>query len=327
MSKIGEIVKSKREHLGFTMKELSKLANISPSFISEIENSNGAIPSEEKIIKIAIALNMSESEKKELKELAALERTPNIIKDRMEREKTLQELAHKYLVYGNVMNFVKDNLELFAELEKSNNFAIVSDTSLRFNATTFKGKDIPGYYIGDLFATYYGIKLEPEIEIEFKRSATSNCLDFYRALKKDVKNAVPQPQGNAEQVEHSFTVPVYESISAGEGCPCYGEIVDYFPVPNDIKNGSSFISYKVKGDSMEPEISSGDYVLVKLEVEPENGQLGVFNINDEYFVKRIKKYGDVKVLVSTNPNYKEIMASAGDVTSCLGKVVLVSKRY
>jgi SOS-response transcriptional repressor LexA len=130
-----------------------------------------------------------------------------------------------------------------------------------------------------------------------------------------------------KHVSSKLSVPVYTSISAGSGCPIYGDVIDWFPVPDDIRNGHDFVAYAVRGDSMEPEISSGDYVLVKLEVEPENGQLGVFNINDEYFVKRIKKYGDVKVLVSTNPNYKEIMATAGDVTSCLGKVVLVSKRY
>lgn len=335
---VGEFIKEKREKAGYSMYTLGEKVGVSAQYINDIEkNKKKTPPTEETLNKISKALKLAENDTTELLFLAALERTPDRIK------KELETLNVFNLSTKTMLSLLKTDryLTIFSQLRKhiNTNNIDISSLSIALNIDISKlNKLMLGNYVLDikeLYNIYSYLNLNVDIFIDLMQSQlnlTDHITTLMSKFVEESSNNIAKiekenPQGNLEQVEHSFTVPVYESISAGEGCPCYGEIVDYFPVPNDIKNGSSFISYKVKGDSMEPEISSGDYVLVKLEVEPENGQLGVFNINDEYFVKRIKKYGDVKVLVSTNPNYKEIMATAGDVTSCLGKVVLVSKRY
>lgn len=74
---------------------------------------------------------------------------------------------------------------------------------------------------------------------------------------------------------------------------------------------------KVSGNSMEPRFHDGDLVLIKSQPSVELGDIGIFIINDEGF---IKKFGGDK-LISLNPEYDDIDLHEYDDIYCRGKVI------
>lgn len=90
--KIGEKIKYFREFYGFGVRSLAEKANISNSYLSELENGkNKSSPSNDILEKIAVALNLNDEEKYNLLYLSALERTPDLIKEEFEKLKKENE--------------------------------------------------------------------------------------------------------------------------------------------------------------------------------------------------------------------------------------------
>lgn len=108
-------------------------------------------------------------------------------------------------------------------------------------------------------------------------------------------------QNKAGVVSH-FYIPEYrESASAGTGQPigmAYPETIALIKEP---PKGTSFITH-VHGDSMEPEYEDGDIVFVKAQREIRIGQIGVFFMDGEEFIKEL---GDGE-LISHNSKYEPI---------------------
>lgn len=78
--------------------------------------------------------------------------------------------------------------------------------------------------------------------------------------------------------------------------------------------GADFI-IGVSGDSMEPTYSDGDLVYVEKRQILNAGEIGIFMINNECFIKEVAEDG----LKSHNPKYKTIPGS--DSIQCIGKVL------
>ena len=71
----------------------------------------------------------------------------------------------------------------------------------------------------------------------------------------------------------------------------------------------------VNGSSMEPAFQDGDILLVEATQEIEVGDVGIFQINNECFVKKLGE----KELISLNKDYKNIPLDETALT--LGKVI------
>ena len=81
---------------------------------------------------------------------------------------------------------------------------------------------------------------------------------------------------------------------------------------------------RVKGDSMEPEIHSGDLVLVRQSSAAEDGEIIVALLrDDEATVKRLRRTGHVAWLEASNPRYGPIR----DSFQVSGKIVGLLRRY
>ena len=209
--KVGDLLKRKRLEKGITVRGLALKSKVSHAYISQIETHIlDSPPSDEKIIKLADALNMSETEKQELLKLADLERTPASVRAELERLQSLK---------------------------------------------------------------------------------------------------TPSSVSNAEIITSDLLrVPVFSHVYAGEDGSCnYPEPIEYIDLPIK-KNGTEIIAIKVKGDSMEPRLYEGDLVVVKMEVEPNNKEAGVFITSDgDTVVKIYNVLADGrKVLTSLNPLYSPI---------------------
>lgn len=103
-----------------------------------------------------------------------------------------------------------------------------------------------------------------------------------------------------------YSIPVFETVSAGFGAYASNEVVDYIPVliknPYDVK---STIAIKVKGDSMYPKIEDGDVIIVRKQTSVDNGDIAVLLLDgEEGLVKKVMYGKDWIELVSVNPEYK-----------------------
>lgn len=78
----------------------------------------------------------------------------------------------------------------------------------------------------------------------------------------------------------------------------------------------------VYGDSMEPEYHSGDYVFVKLSVDLSSGDVGVFELYGDAYIKEITIKDDHAFLHSFNTSkYPDIPIDADSDFRVIGKVV------
>lgn len=120
-------------------------------------------------------------------------------------------------------------------------------------------------------------------------------------------------------VEGTIVIPFYETpVSAGTGSWLGDDIVaEWLTVPrNDLTTSADF-ALKISGDSMQPKFSNGETVLVKQTSSVFEGEIGVFVLNGESYIKKLGK----KELVSLNPAYKPITLHGFDDVRCVGKVL------
>lgn len=73
----------------------------------------------------------------------------------------------------------------------------------------------------------------------------------------------------------------------------------------------------INGDSMQPEYSDGDVVLVKAQSDIDIGQIGIFVQGDMGYIKEKGK----DRLISLNPEYPDILPSEYDNLMCRGLVI------
>ena len=98
----------------------------------------------------------------------------------------------------------------------------------------------------------------------------------------------------------------------------------YYSVSVSAGNGNPLDDYvvRVNGNSMNPTFKDGDLVLVEKNARVDEGDIGIFVLNGESF---IKKQG-VDELISLNPEYLPIPYGQGDSILCCGKVISKLKK-
>lgn len=126
----------------------------------------------------------------------------------------------------------------------------------------------------------------------------------------------PEPYKEFMVIQPPILVPYYGHIaSAGTGQYVFDDIPpELIELEYEMDNMEIDFAIGVNGDSMEPTYSDGDTLLVK-KTEVHKGDIGIFMINGEAFVKEL---GDGK-LVSHNKSYSDIDITSD--TKCIGKVI------
>lgn len=120
--------------------------------------------------------------------------------------------------------------------------------------------------------------------------------------------------GNCDIVKINF----YHDTTAAAGYGCING--DELPEPLEISRSflANILGLKVfknldiigvQGDSMEPFISNGEYVIVERTDEARNNEIVIANVNGEVYVKRLLRDPFQKwvKLISANKSYEDIM--------------------
>lgn len=140
--------------------------------------------------------------------------------------------------------------------------------------------------------------------------------DRMKELKKESTSTVIDIQPRLDN--NTLLIEYHRSASAGTGVFILGsEGVDQLPIPDTPENRKVDYAIKVSGNSMEPDYYDGDIVLVSQKVELNHGDVGIFIINNNAY---IKEYGETE-LISRNPEADNITISEYDNIVCMGKVV------
>lgn len=136
----------------------------------------------------------------------------------------------------------------------------------------------------------------------------------------------------SEQPPQGLQIPVLGTVAAGIPISAVEDILDYEEVPQSWENQGEFFALKIKGDSMEPRMESGDVVIVKQQSDANSGDTVIVLVNgDDATCKRLQKTDNGIMLVSTNPKYPPMFYSNEDIRTkpvvILGKVVELRQKY
>ena len=136
----------------------------------------------------------------------------------------------------------------------------------------------------------------------------------------------------SEQKPQGLQIPVLGTVAAGIPISAVEDILDYEEVPQSWESQGEFFALKIKGDSMEPRMESGDVVIVKQQSDANSGDTVIVLVNgDDATCKRLQKTDNGIMLVSTNPKYPPMFYSNEDIRTkpvvILGKVVELRQKY
>lgn len=133
--------------------------------------------------------------------------------------------------------------------------------------------------------------------------------------------------------EHSgVKIPVLGSVPAGIPIEAVQDILDYEEISPELAATGEYFALQIKGDSMAPDIKSGDIAIVRVQEKAENGQVVVVMVNgDEATVKRIKFLAEGLMLLPNNPAYEPVVFTVEDIVNkpmrIIGRVVEVRRKY
>lgn len=136
----------------------------------------------------------------------------------------------------------------------------------------------------------------------------------------------------SEQTTQGLKIPVLGTVAAGIPISAVEDILDYEEVPQSWESQGEFFALKIKGDSMEPRMESGDVVIVKQQSDANSGDTVIVLVNgDDATCKKLQKTDNGIMLVSTNPKYPPMFFSKEDIVNkpvvILGKVVELRQKY
>ena len=127
-------------------------------------------------------------------------------------------------------------------------------------------------------------------------------------------------------------IPVLGRLTAGIPINMVTDIIDQKQITEEMAASGEYFALQIHGDSMEPKMSDGDVVIVRQQEDAESGEIVIATINgDDATCKRLKKYAEGIMLLSTNAAYEPIVFTMKDIeelpVKILGKVVELRAKF
>ena len=127
-------------------------------------------------------------------------------------------------------------------------------------------------------------------------------------------------------------IPVLGRVAAGIPINMVTDIIDQEQITEEMASAGEYFALQIHGDSMEPKMSDGDVVIVRQQNDAESGEVVIATINgDDATCKRLRKYAEGIMLLSTNPAYEPMTFTNHDIeelpVKILGKVVELRAKF
>lgn len=152
------------------------------------------------------------------------------------------------------------------------------------------------------------------------------------AQKLDV--SVDYLLGKKPQTEYGETriIPLLGAVPAGTPIEAIEDVEEYIDIyPRFVKHGELF-ALRVQGDSMEPDLRTGDIAIIEKQDYIDNGDIAVVRVNgdDDVTLKRVKINTRGLMLIPSNPAYDPVFFDSDQVSSLpitiIGKVIEIRRR-
>lgn len=131
---------------------------------------------------------------------------------------------------------------------------------------------------------------------------------------------------NIHSIVEIVKIPVLGEIACGDPITAEENIEEYRDRPaKKLPNGNLFY-LKAHGNSMEPKIPDGSYVLIREQADVENGEIAAVLVNGdtEATLKKVRKLNDVVLLEAINDDYEPYIIDKTNPAKIIGKALEVS---
>ena len=161
----------------------------------------------------------------------------------------------------------------------------------------------------------------PDCLEEFFGTNASNCrVHQYIPTFLSPTNYRKESGAATETITSIRKIKLYDiCVSAGTGNVLDSENYSFLDVNENIASGADF-AVTIAGDSMEPWFFNHEIVLVHAQETLENGEVGIFVLNGEAYIKKYKFTPSGVYLISANLKYAPIQIRDSDSFRIFGKV-------
>lgn len=177
--------------------------------------------------------------------------------------------------------------------------------------------DIYGAYFGkDLSGSLDGFQKEYNFMDGLNQKGKDKIKEYAEILKA---SGMFKPQ-SAKIIPIRKLDIYYDKVSAGTGNFLTDSPKESYEVGDMAPDNADF-GVRVSGDSMEPEYHNGDVVWVQHKENLSSGEIGIFVLNGDAYIKKLHDEPDGVFLVSLNEKYSLIPVLETDSLAIFGKVV------
>ncbi len=102
--------------------------------------------------------------------------------------------------------------------------------------------------------------------------------------------------------------------------PAISQIDTFIDCPTNFSNAS--FAYKMPDVSMNPIIKENSYVFVEINGSIKNKEIGLFRVNDQYYIRKLIYKKGSFILKATSKNFDDIKISNTDDFQIIGKIYI-----
>lgn len=145
--------------------------------------------------------------------------------------------------------------------------------------------------------------------------------DYFRVPKSELIEE--KPNNLIPLLPATVQVPILGTIACGD--PIYAEenFIGYrTESPETLPTGNLFY-LEARGQSMEPTIPNGSFVLIREQPDVEYGEIAAVLVNGdmEATLKRVKRQGTVVMLMPDNPSHEPYVITEDNPARIIGKAI------
>lgn len=230
----------------------------------------------------------------------------NIRELRKSRGLTLEELSNELnRKYPNTLNFNKGKLSKWENNKEEPKLSSVRIIADYFEVTVDDLVD--GVYDKNIITIYNKLNHKRKTKV-------------YNFAERQLED---QNRSNIGNYNNYIEEKMSGYLSAGTGEYLTEDVSEDIRIPKSIVPDAEYdLVLQVNGDSMEPMFQDHEYIFVKKTTEIRSGQIGVFIIDGESYLKKAYIEDNHLRLVSLNTKYDDLIFDSINDITVVGTVVM-----
>ena len=153
---------------------------------------------------------------------------------------------------------------------------------------------------------------------QLNEKGVEKVLDYIRLLILSDEYKKPEPVIIPFRLR---SIPLFDlPASAGTGHFLDGENYEMIEVGNDVPENADF-GIRVSGDSMTPRFQDKQIVWVQKTSQLYEGEIGIFYLDGNSYIKKLQSNTDGTFLVSLNPTYAPLKVTEDSSFTTFGRVI------